>query len=242
MRTTIIFCLLLLAGFPLLTAQVLSVEDFTLRGDAYIPEGDCIRLTEAYDYGSGSMWYRYPLSLAEPFTLSLNVMVGCQDTVGADGIVFVMTGRANQLGYMGEGMGFAGLVPSVGIELDTWRNYHLGDPAEDHVAIMFNGRVGHYKDFAVPSPIKNIEDCSIHVLSVIWNPRANKLSVNIDNEEITSTNVDLIKNVFGGLDQVYWGVTAATGRYNNVHEVCFPRLSFYSPESEDFLDEIVEGN
>lgn len=225
MRITIICCFLLLGGSLPLSAQILSVQDFSLRGDAYITDVDCIRLTEAYDYGSGSMWYRYPLSLAEPFTLSLNVMIGCEDTLGADGIVFVMTGRANQLGYMGEGMGFAGLVPSVGIEVDTWRNYHLNDPAEDHVAIMFNGRVGHYSDFAIPSPISNIEDCSIHILSVVWNPEEKNLSVRIDNETITSTEVDLINSVFLGQDNVFWGVTAATGRYNNIHEVCFPRLT-----------------
>ena len=36
-----------------------------------------------------------------------------------------------------------------------------------------------------------------------------------------SVKKDLVKDIFGGNSIVYWGMTAATGRYNNIHEVCF---------------------
>lgn len=205
-------------------AQRPTIDDFTLSGATYRTEDDCYRLTEDIDYTSGSIWYKRPVSLAVPFSIELKIMAGCEDRWGADGMVFVFTSQANQLGYLGEGIGFAGLVPSVGIEIDTWRNYHLDDPDEDHLAIMLNGRVGHHNNLVGPNLIPNIEDCVRHSLIILWNPLAQRLSVEIDRQEVIAAQYDLINQVFGGNDIVYWGVTAATGRYNNIHEVCFDKI------------------
>lgn len=206
-------------------AQRAVIDDFTMSGDTYLTESDCFRLTEERDYSSGSIWYKSPISLSQPFSIELSVFLGCQDEWGADGMVFVFTSRRNRVGYRGEGIGFAGLVPSVGIEIDTWQNRHLLDPPEDHTAIMANGRVGHYDDLAGPLPIPNIEDCKQHKLTIRWDPNAQRLSMEIDNQEVIAATADLLNGIFGGNDTVYWGVTAATGRYNNIHEVCFDRLS-----------------
>ena len=218
----------------LLTANLLfcqspTIDDFTMIGDTYRTDDECFRLTEEEDYSSGSIWYKRPINLAESFSVDLTMMFGCQNETGADGMVFVMTNQGNQVGWRGEGIGFAGLVPSIGIEIDTWQNYHLLDPEEDHLAIMANGQVGHYQDLAGPITIPNIEDCSRHRFSVKWNPNSQKLAVEIDDVEIISIQGDIANSIFGGNTIVYWGVTAATGRYNNFHEVCFDRLSYQSP-------------
>jgi len=218
--------LLILLFLPsLLYSQRASIEDFDMAGDTYRTDYDCFRLTEERNYSTGSIWYKTPIDITEPFSIDLKVMLGCQDDAGADGMVFVFTGGRYRTGYTGEGIGFAGLRPSVGIELDTWLNEHLNDPFEDHIAIMANGRVGHYNDLAGPLPIPNIEDCAQHHLSVQWDPGTNKLAVLIDYEEVIAARFDMVNGVFGGQPLVYWGVTAATGRYNNRHEVCFDRLS-----------------
>lgn len=207
------------------------IDDFTISGDTYRTEDECFRLTEQRDYSSGSIWYRKPISLKEPFSIELNVMLGCKDEEGADGMVFVFTPRSNQVGYVGEGIGFAGLRPSIGIEIDTWLNYHLNDPAEDHLSIMANGQVGHYNDLAGPVKIPNIEDCARHMLAIRWDPATQELSVEIDRKKVIAARHNLINGIFQGNDIVYWGVTAATGRYNNYHEVCFDRLSFTEPNT-----------
>lgn len=206
-------------------AQRPFLDDFTITGATYLTEEDCFRLTEEQRYSSGSIWYKKPVSLLEPFAVELSIMVGCQDDLGADGMVFLFCPQGNVLGYVGEGIGFSGLRPSVGIEIDTWLNYHLNDPEEDHLSIMLNGRVGHFNDLAGPNTIPNIEDCTRHSFWVLWNPQEQKLSVEIDHKEVISAQVDLLNDVFGGNELVYWGMTAATGRYYNIHEVCFDRLS-----------------
>ncbi len=229
---TRLLCLLLSCASLSALAQRPFVEDFVLSGDTYLTDDFCFRLTEAVDYRSGSIWYKRPIDLSEPFSIELSIMVGCEDTDGADGMVFVFTPQARRTGYVGEGMGFAGLRPSIGIEVDTWRNYHLNDPAEDHIAIMANGRVGHQADLAGPNVIANIEDCTRHSFYVRWNPNQQKLWVEIDGEEVIAATGDIVNEIFRGQSQVYWGMTAATGRYHNIHEVCFDRIGLL-PDAEE---------
>ncbi len=212
-------------------AQRPTIEDFTLSGDTYLTDDECFRLTEEVDYSSGSIWYKHPIDLQKPFSIRLSIMAGCQNDVGADGMVFAFATRANRLGYRGEGIGYSGLSPSVGIEIDTWLNEHLGDPSEDHLAIMINGRIGHWNDLAGPVIIENIEDCKRHGFYVNWSPSNHRLSVEIDGKEVIAATFDLVNKVFRGNSLVFWGVTAATGRYNNIHEVCFDRIS-YTPAIE----------
>ena len=213
-------CLIAFAFLPV-KAQLPTIDDFTLSGGTYRTDDLCLRLTNEHDYASGSIWYKRPIDLTNPFSVGLRVVLGCKDAEGADGMVFVMTSHSNQVGYRGEGIGFGGLVPSLGIEIDTWLNYHLLDPAQDHLAIMANGRVGHFDNLAGPTIIPNIEDCKKHRFVVIWRPDEKLLEVEIDGEPVISVEKDIVKEIFGGNPIVYWGMTAATGRYNNIHEVCF---------------------
>lgn len=228
--------LLLPAAFLMTTAAPLfaqtTIDDFTMSGDTYRTADDCFRLTEEEDYSSGSIWYKLPINLSAPFAIELKIMAGCKDIDGADGMVFIFAPQPNRTGFRGEGIGFAGLRPSVAIEIDTWENEHLLDPGEDHLAFMANGRVGHFSTFSKPVFIPNIEDCTRHYFVVRWAPEAKRLSVEIDRQEITAVQIDLIDNIFGGNNVVYWGMSAATGRYNNYHEVCFDRLS-WAPPTDD---------
>ncbi len=213
----------------LLIAQRPSIEDFTMAGDTYRTEDDCFRLTEEQDYSSGSIWYRRAVSLASPFNIELSLMLGCKDEAGADGMVFIFTSQPNRVGFVGEGIGFAGLVPSLGVEIDTWENEHLYDPSEDHIAILVNGRVGHFSSQSKPIIIPNLEDCTRHKFAVRWQPAQQRLAIEVDNVEVVTVSQDVVNGIFSGNDVVYWGVSAATGRYNNYHEVCFDRLSMRLP-------------
>lgn len=212
-------------------AQDLILEDFTMSGDTYIVGDECYRLTDEENYSSGSIWYKYPINLENSFDIELKIMMGCKDDEGADGMVFIFTSRPNRVGGSGEGIGFGGLRPSFGIEIDTWRNYHLYDPAEDHLAVLFNGRVGHFNDEIPPTTIPNLEDCMRHRFAVRWEPDSKMLTIEIDRKKVLRARYDLVKGIFGGNSTVYWGVSAGTGRSNNIHEVCFDKMS-YSPPSK----------
>lgn len=217
--------------FPTLTfAQSdFTKEDFLLDGAAQYLGNQCFRLVPDEPYTAGSLWYRRAIDLNLPLELTLKTMLGCKDASGADGIVLVFSPRPIRTGWSGEGMGFAGLSPSLGIEIDTWENDHLSDPAQDHIAIMANGNIRHYSSLAGPKVIPNIEDCTLHELTINWNPDEQRLSVTIDGRHQLTYKGDVVKNIFRNNSKVYWGITSATGRYSNKHEFCIEKIDFSAP-------------
>lgn len=227
---------LLISYTLLLNAQTsLKVDpnDLYVAGGTRSMGNNCFRLTTAQYWEAGSVWYNPKISLKEPFEMEMNIMLGCTDEMGADGLVFIFHPDKVPAGYKGEGMGFAGLYPSLGVEIDTYRNYHLGDPEEDHVGVMIHGNVQHYDpEFNLAGPIKlgNLEDCSDHKFRINWEPETNVLSVVLDGRMIVEQQVDLIKDVFNGREEIYWGVAAATGKKTNLHQICFEQLTFNTPQ------------
>lgn len=208
-----------------------SAQDFIPAGDAVKIGDNCFRLTEAIDWAGGSLWHKTAIDLSAPFEMEIDLMMGCKDAEGADGIVFVFHPQSRATGFRGEGMGFGGLVPSLGIEIDTWQNFHLLDPAADHIALMYNGNLQHDYSLAGPVEIPNVEDCRYHRLKVTWNPSGYRMKISLDGKEVISYSGNIVKNIFRGNPKVYWGVTAATGRYNNRQEICFEKLT-YLPAAE----------
>lgn len=229
---------LLLSVLPFSPAygQQANIDDFNLAGDAIKTGANCIRLTPDQIWSGGSAWYRQAIDLSQPFEMELQIMMGCKDGSGADGIVFVFHPHASRTGYQGEGMGFAGLEPSLGIEIDTWLNEHLGDPPQDHIALLRDGHVHHGYSLAGPVRIANVEDCREHPLKVSWSPSGKRLAILLDGRQALSYSGDIVGQVFRGNSKVYWGVTAATGAYNNRHEVCFEKLEFTAVEEPKPLE------
>ena len=218
-----------------------SLQDFVANGNTIPLSDNCVRLTPAEDWSSGSIWYQESIDLTFSFEMELNIMFGCDDESGADGIVFVFADTRDVLGYQGEGMGFSGLQPSLGIEVDTWENDHLADPWQDHIAILQHGHVHHYYNLAGPERIENVEDCELHQFRISWDHISKRLSVQLDGEERIAYTGDITEQIFAGNPHVYWGITAATGRYNNRHEVCFEKLDFDLAIDELVFDKALEG-
>jgi hypothetical protein len=218
----------------------LNVEDFNLSGAATVVSDQCIQLVPDFQYISGSAWYKKPIDLTAPFEMEICLMLGEKDEDGADGIVFVFYPQIANTGFRGEGMGFAGLYPSLGLEFDTYSNYHLNDPTEDHLAIMTNGRIHHFSGTMEPILLGNMEDGARHRLKIFWKPAEQIMEVFLDNElKITFTS-DLVNDIFQGNPSVFWGVTAATGRLSNNHEICIKKLLFTEAKAKE--SEIKNGD
>lgn len=199
-----------------------TVEEFALGGGAFLVDESCIRLTRDLPFQSGSAWHRTPVDLRKPFTMTLQIVLGHNDIDGADGIVFVFH-PAMATGFRGEGMGFAGLVPSIGIEFDSYRNLHLGDPGEDHLALLVDGNSRHDSALSQPVSVPNLEDGRRHGLSIRWDPNGG-LEVQLDGKRVALYGAASIRRVFGTDPRVFWGMTAATGRLSNVQDVCVERI------------------
>jgi gliding motility-associated-like protein len=206
---------------------------FITNGTARLTSERCWTLTPAQNTVVGSVWNETKINLNESFDVSLDVFLGCKDATGADGLVFGFQPVSTSIGSTGEGLGFGGVQPSIGIEIDTWQNSNQNDPPNDHVAIISNGIVNHSSSTNLAGPKSigsggNIEDCQFHDLRVVWDAKKKKLELFWDCNPLLSYTGDIVKDIFNGDPLVYWGFTAATGGANNEHKICLKYSSFLS--------------
>ncbi len=224
--------LIILFSANLLVGQkeVIPLADMKFRkgGDVSKLGANCYQLTSDRGWSSGAIWYPSPINLAEDFEMEVALFLGCRDE-GADGIVFIFSSKL-RIGYSGEGMGFAGLYPSLGIEFDTYQNHHLGDPSKDHIAVMSNGQINHVNyvnNLAGPIEMSNnLEDCKNHKLKVLWKAKEKELLVSLDGANIIGFQKNIVADIFNEDPKVYWGFSAATGGKRNAHRICFEKLAF----------------
>jgi len=205
---------------------------FHLNGTATQVSDSCFVLTEAQNWSVGSIWFTEKVNLNQSFQVIMELYFGCNDTDGADGIVFGFQPISTSIGENGGGIGFLDISPSLGIEFDTWQNDIYNDPSFDHIAIVKNGDMNHASPSTLAGPIQaspngpNIEDCRFHELRVNWDADKQELEVWFDCSFRLSYTGDIVNEIFGGDPEVFWGFTSATGGFNNHHEVCFKYTTF----------------
>lgn len=208
----------------LLLPFIIFSQTYILNGSAVQNSCNCYTLTPAVNTQSGSVWNANKISLNNPFDYVFNVFLGCTDANGADGIVFMLQPISTSVGTTGEGMGFEGISPSIGISLDTWQNTNRNDPAYDHISIQANGMVTHGTDLAGPiqaSPSNpNIEDCQWHTFRIAWDPSTKIIATYFDGNFMLQATVDLVTTIFNNDPMVYWGFSAGTGGSNNLQQFC----------------------
>src|SRR6185369_16090238 len=83
-----------------------SFSRYILNGSATQNSCNCYTLTPESNTLSGSVWNSNKINLNQPFDFWFNVFLGCKDSTGADGIVFMLQPLSTSVGTTGEGMGF----------------------------------------------------------------------------------------------------------------------------------------
>ena len=205
------------------------------------PEGGlpCYTLTEETSFNtSGAAWYEEPVYLDRPLRMTLGVYLGSNDD-GADGMSLVFQNSLdgkNALGPLGGDLGAATLVPSFGIEIDTWANIDEGDIFDDHIAFWKDGVVlgGTLQEAVCAKPeCQNIEDGLYHEIEIRWTPTNNFMQVWFDGDFRTTIQEDLLNNVFGGNPEVWMGMTAGTGGATNKQGFCLINIENTDPTPLD---------
>ncbi|HSF45603.1 MAG TPA: T9SS type B sorting domain-containing protein [Chitinophagaceae bacterium] len=198
---------------------------FKLIGSATSLNDSCYQLTPAQNKQSGSVWLRSPIDLREDFKVEALINLGDRDSLGADGVAFVLQPKSDVSGVIGGGMGYGGIDPSLAIEFDTWQN---DDPPYDHIALVKNGVVFHSQepDFTLQGPFEllpsggNVEDGRARSVIITWDAKNLTLRCYYDGVVKIDYRGDIVKDIFSGDPMVYWGFTAATEGYFNVQTVC----------------------
>lgn len=224
-------------------------SQYILNGSAQKNSCNCYTLTPAALTQSGSVWNSNKINLNSSFDFWFNVNLGCNDGNGADGIVFILQPISTSVGTTGEGMGFGGVSPSIGIALDTYQNFNLNDPAYDHISIQANGNINHNNDLAGPVAISsvsdNVEDCNWHPLRISWDASSKWLRTYFDGVLRLEKQLDLVTSIFNGDPNVYWGFTGATGGLVNLQQFCTaldPVININAANSVACKDSVVLFN
>lgn len=215
-------------------ATGLAMAQPQTNGDAVQLSCNCYQLTANVTGQSGSVWNSHQLDLTDPFDYTFDVYLGEDiqgQQSGADGIAFVLQPISVSVNTQGGGMGYAGISPSLDIQIDTYQNIQANendhDPVYDHIAIMANGARDHATSGNLAGPVNalvsgfNIEDGQWHVMRVTWDATAMIVSVYMDGSLRTSYTGDIITDIFGGDPNVFWGFTGSTGGLSNLQQFCF---------------------
>ncbi len=209
--------------FLLVLCQGLFAQ-YTLNGNATRDACNEYTLTAAVNWQGGSVWNNIKIDLTQSFDFNFDVLLGSNNSPGADGIAFVLQPVSTSVGSSGGGMGYEGITPAVGVIIDTYENGGNNDPAFDHIAVQLNGNISHNTVNNIAGPVTvlngndNIEDGKWHSLRIVWNAATKTLSATVDGSLRLSVVKDLVTDVFSGDPFVYWGFTGATGGENNLQK------------------------
>ena len=221
---TLLFC------FVAISCHTLSAQ-YQLNGSAVEINDSCYQLTNDQSNQVGSIWFEEKINLEEVFDLRFDIYLGANDG-GADGVLFGLQPISTSIGTNGQGLGFGGVMPSIGVEFDTYTNGDFSDLAEDHMSIARNGDLNHssVNNLAGPIPMTvggtNVEDGQYYNIRIVWDPSTQALRAFFECGPPLTYVGDIVNEIFGGDPEVFWGFTAATGLLSNDQIVCFNYISF----------------
>jgi Calx-beta domain/Bacterial lectin len=170
----------------------------------------------------GAIYPNKPFNLTNKFDMTFKVSLGQYD-LGGGGLVWLLS-PSHVVGS--EDMGYDGISPSVGVEIDTAANYGQ-DPPEDHIAVDHNGGAcchAGYPAVQASTTSPDIEDGRFHEIRVKRDPAlGSRMDVWFDGSLRLSYYESLISRL--GTSTAYWGVTGANNSADvpspsNVISVC----------------------
>ena len=201
-----------------------------------IPSGSShiLRLVPSQEGQKGSAFCKRLVSLEGKqsfctyFTFNINNSLNS----GADGLAFLLQTETNNIGDSGMGMGYQGIIPSVAVEFDTWRNDEIDESNGNHVGVSINGNIQSVA-MADPSWVMDSGD-TFHVW-IEYNGETGYLEVRMNSNKERPSNALLryqidLAVIMGG--QVYTGFTASTGWAYSNHDI----LSWYFTNRYDPID------
>ncbi len=203
---------------------------------------NCYKLTIPITYGG--IWYINKVNLNFNFNIQGTLNFGTNDSNGADGMGFVFQPLSNIIGNTGMGLGFGGISPSLAVEFDTYQNFELNDPVNDHMGLIKNGDLHHNGpgNLIPPVDLGNIEDGQDHPFIIDWNATSKTLQVTLDGIVRINHTIDIVADVFNGENKVFWGFTASTGAFFNPHTVCFTSSQFVEHTAITWTDYSVNND
>jgi gliding motility-associated-like protein len=226
----IFFFLFFLTGISLFSQPYYTISRARAIGSG------CYQINPDTQNTWGAIWSYSKINLTQSFDKTFLVNLGSKDA-GADGISFTLQNSSagnTAVGFIPSFLAYDNISPSLNIEIDTYNNSGNGYPdiAADHIAINRNGSVYNVLSSAVTasSSGRNIEDGQCHRFRVTWNPSSFAINVYFDDTLRINKAFDLVDSIFGGVTQVWWGFTGASGAFSNTQSICEGKFADAGPD------------
>lgn len=114
-------------------------RDVRISGNAALSGGG-VRLVANAGNQRGGVFFTNPIKQGTGFSASFQMRMGAGSAQNADGFTFVMAANTNQVGAIGQGIGYSGIGRSVAIEFDTFDNRSGGgNGTVPHIWYGING-------------------------------------------------------------------------------------------------------
>jgi PKD repeat protein len=236
-----------------------GLSGITLNNGAYIMNGSnasvsgkVYTVTTAGSNEYDAVWNKYQINLNKNFDFTFDTY----QNGGADGMVFVIqnSGTASvttsssskggtYLGYYDQPSGSCD--QSIGVELDIYNGGSAlsggYDSSDSHLSLVKN------KDFTPLRPQINITSPKLgagntHKFRVTWNRDNNLYEVYYDGTKEFSWNTDIIKNIFSGNPNVWFGFTGGTGGSTALQTITTDTLIYGNPVITSKADTICAGD
>ncbi len=231
MKISALLAIALVAAAPGAAGAVTIVYDnfdsttgLQLNGDtAAANDGtrNVLRVTPAAEGKSGSVFSTDAIALTDSysfstrFTFNFNNQGGLE---GADGLVFVVQTNSNSVGGSGAGIGYEGILNSLGIEFDNFENGD-GDGTDlrsgSHIGVDLNGSV--VSAAVIDSPFDFDAETPVDLTAwVDYNSSTQLLEIRINNSTIRPLAAILaysldLSSILGPGNDAFVGFTSGTG-------------------------------
>jgi len=196
-----------------------TISSFKLSGSAVGTNDNMLRLTSFSGGGTGSGFWNSRISLGtdKSFSAYFTFQIDGACIGGGDGMAFVIKSSTADLGDGGSGLGYAGISPSIAVELDTY-----GENSGNHIAIVEDGKPYEmHTAYAIPS--FTLRCGTVGHVWVDYNGVTDLFEVRLSTtttrpaEVLVSATIDLATKFAG--NNVFVGFTAGTGGATSNHYV-----------------------
>ena len=196
-----------------LNSAVLTAAPLNAAGSASV-SGRTATITTASGNENGAAWNPYSIDLNKNFDFTFTT----NQNGAADGMMFIIqntssttynsAGQGSDMGYYNASSG--NMDESIGIEQDIYKSSTAyDDSSASHLNLVIDKS---------PTPIRpqvNISPAlgggSNHTVRILWNRDINLFQYYFDTKLEYSWPNDIVKNVFNGNPNVWFGFTGATG-------------------------------
>ncbi len=200
-----------------------DLTGLTLNGNAQ-QSGSVLLVGPASTDQIGSAYYTTQVNVAQGFLTEFNLQIipDSNSYTTADGMAFIIQNQGvNALGYSTGHPGYGGIRNSIAVEFDTFQNYQLSDPNNNHIGLQSCGTAQNSIDHANSCDLAlnghlplTLADGNVHKVQVSYMPGAGgsgPFVVAVDGKFILKATVNLSTLLSLNGNDAWVGFTAGSG-------------------------------